>query len=141
MMEVVECTAVHGNRAGWRTEVRGFRARRWSGHRSTLDEVARLDFRDQTRLFAGCESIVSILGSGLTGLVYAPPGVKVAALAPSRWSDLFFFSLMQERRAQLADIRGASAGGDPADAARVPFAIDIADLEKGLRALGQHSPA
>jgi len=105
-------------------------ARGWS-----IIDVAHLDFVDQVRLFANCEKVISVLGSGLAGLIYAPQRVKVATLAPSHWSDLFFFSLMQEREAQLADIRGISVGVSLADVRRAPFVLDIADLEAGLRAL------
>lgn len=106
-------------------------SRGWS-----IVDVAHLDFVDQVKLFAGAENIVSVLGSGLAGLMYSPEGVKVLTLAPSNWGDLFFFSLMQERQARLADIRGLSLAETPADAAWQRFVLDIADLQTGLQALG-----
>jgi hypothetical protein len=106
-------------------------SRGWS-----IVDVAHLDFMDQVRLFARAENIVSVLGSGLAGLLYSPEGVKVLTLAPSNWGDLFFFSLMQERQARLADIRGLSLAETPADAAWQRFVLDIADVQTGLQALG-----
>ncbi len=72
-------------------------------------------------------------------MIYARQGVTVATLAPSNWGDTFFYSLMRERRARLADIRGLSLARDASDIAearRSPFELDITDLERGLRALG-----
>ena len=79
-------------------------SRGWS-----IVDIALLDFLDQVTVFASAENIISVLGSGLTGLMYSPEGAKVVTLAPSNWGDLFFFSLMQERRVRLADIRGLSS--------------------------------
>jgi hypothetical protein len=106
-------------------------SRGWS-----IVDVARLDFMDQVKVFAAAENIISVLGSGLAGLMYSPEGVKVVTLAPSNWGDLFFFSLMQERQALLADIRGISLAETPADAAWERFVLDIADLQTGLQSLG-----
>ena len=106
-------------------------ARGWS-----VIDVGDLDFADQVRLFAGCKTLVSVLGSGLAGLIYAPPGIAVATLAPANWSDGFFYTLMQERRAALSDIRGLSVESEVSKAAWAPFAIDIDELEIGLEALG-----
>jgi hypothetical protein len=101
-----------------------------------ITDIGAIDFLEQVKIFANSENVVSVLGSGLTGLIYAPEGVRVVTLAPSNWGDLFFFSLMQERRTRLADIRGVSQGEDPAQAALLAFLIKIEDLETGLRALG-----
>jgi hypothetical protein len=105
-------------------------SREWS-----IVDVARLDFLDQVKVFAGAENLISVLGSGLSGLIYSPEGVRVVTLAPSNWGDLFFFSLMQERLARLADIRGLSLACEAPDAARLPFVLGVEDLENGLRAL------
>jgi hypothetical protein len=105
-------------------------SRRW-----LIVDVARLDFLYQVKIFARAEHIVSVLGSGLTGLIYSPEGVRVVTLAPSNWGDLFFFSLMQERLARLADIRGLSLAAEASDAALLPFVVAVEDLENGLRAL------
>ncbi len=106
-------------------------SRGWS-----IVDVALLDFLDQVTVFASAENIVSVLGSGLTGLMYSPEGAKVITLAPGNWGDLFFFSLMQERQVRLADIRGLSLAEEPAGARLLPFVLGVADLDSGLRALG-----
>jgi len=102
----------------------------------SIVEIATLDFMDQVRIFAEAEGVVSVLGSGLAGLIYSPLGLNVLTLAPNNWGDLFFYSLMQERRARLADIRGFSLGSNSDEAALMPFRVRIADLEAGLNALG-----
>ena len=56
-------------------------------------------------------------------------------LAPDSWSDVFFFSVMQERQVRLADIRGRSNAADFHGGARSPFTVEIGELEAGLRAL------
>jgi len=101
----------------------------------SIVDMGVLDFDEQVTIFATSRSVVSVLGSGLAGLIYAPKNINVITLAPSNWSDLFFFSLMQERRARLADVRGLSATDDPSDARTRPFQLRIADLEEALTAL------
>ena len=44
-------------------------------------------------------------------------------LAPSNWGALFFFPLMQEREASLADIRGITTAIDRADVTRAPLHV------------------
>ncbi len=79
--------------------------------------------------------MVSVLGSGLTGLLYAPEGVEIITLAPSKWGDQFFFALMQDRRASLVDLRGPSVSADPDAARTANFQISLTDLVDGLAAL------
>jgi capsular polysaccharide biosynthesis protein len=99
-------------------------------------EIGSLPFADQVATFAAAETVVSVLGSGLSGLLYAPSGVNVLTLAPSRWLDLFFFALMQNRDAHLADIRGPQDPADPRDAAVARFVVERQEIRLGLRALG-----
>lgn len=98
-------------------------------------ELGNLDFRDQVKIFSTAGTILSVLGSSLSGLMYSKPHVKVATLAPSHWGDLFFFALMQERDARLADIRGVRCDGDPRPPSSASFVIDMDVLKAGLSAL------
>jgi hypothetical protein len=106
----------------------------------TIIDLAMLDFREQVNVFAGSCQLLSVLGSGLTGTIYAPQGIDVITLAPSNWSDRFFFSLMQERRVRLADVRGLSVADNNADPRICPFGVEVVDIEKALKALAV-SPA
>ena len=99
-------------------------------------EISNLEFSDQVRVFAAATNIAGVLGSGLTGLIYSPPGVNVLTLAPAKWGDLFFFAMMQNRDARLADIRGRSLADDDREAFRASFHVALADIGAGLRALG-----
>lgn len=68
--------------------------------------VPGLGFMDQARLFAGSSHIVSILGSDLTGLIFAPAGVKVVTLSPDVFGDRFFYALTVDRAGTFVDLRG-----------------------------------
>ena len=74
--------------------------------------------------FRRAHHVLSVLGSGLTGMIYSPDGADVVTLAPSNWSDRFFFAIMQNRDARLVDIRGRSRATDTAGAAGAPFHRD-----------------
>jgi hypothetical protein len=99
-------------------------------------EIGRLPFADQVATFAAARTIVAVLGSGLSGLLYAPEGIRVLTLAPTRWSDLFFFALMQNRDASLADIRGPQDSADPRSPAAAGFVVELDEVKLGLQALG-----
>jgi len=102
----------------------------------TMVEIGALPFADQVATFASAETIVSVLGSGLAGLLYAPQGVRMLTLAPSRWWDLFFFALLQTRDGRLADIRGVQDPTDSRAPAIARFVVELAEIQKGLKALG-----
>jgi tetratricopeptide (TPR) repeat protein len=101
----------------------------------TILDIEAMNFPQQVDLFRNAKSIVSVLGSGLTGLIYSPLGVKILTLAPSHWGDLFFFAMMQERNAIMADIRGSSLATEPGMVATASFTVDLTELEIGLAAL------
>jgi capsular polysaccharide biosynthesis protein len=101
---------------------------------SILD-IADLNFTDQISVFAQARSIFSILGSSLSGLIYADEGVDVIAAAPARFADRFFYALMQAKGARYAEVRGPVAG-EPLPMYRdSAFEVPIADLEAALAAL------
>lgn len=101
----------------------------------TAVEIGRLPFWKQVRTFAAARSVVGVLGSGLTGLIYAQPGVQVVTLAPGGWSDRFFFGIMQTRSAILADIRGPTLPNETRGPAAAKFEIDRHQLRHGLDAV------
>ncbi len=106
-----------------------------SGQGFATVAIGALSFAEQAATFASAEAVVSVLGSGLTGLIYAPAGVRVLTLAPARWSDMFFYALMQSRDAKLADIRGVQDPNDQRDPAVARFVIELNELRRGLHAL------
>ena len=71
-----------------------------------LLEPGRLPFLQQVAIFQETETLVSVLGSSLTGLIYATPGVGVVSLAPSNFGDRFFYAMIQNRNGRYADVRG-----------------------------------
>jgi tetratricopeptide (TPR) repeat protein/capsular polysaccharide biosynthesis protein len=102
-----------------------------------IADVEVMNFPQQVALFRNATSIISVLGSGLTGLIYSPRDVKVMTLAPSHWGDLFFFALMQERNARLADIRGTSVAETPDALPTASFSVDLGEIETGLTKLDE----
>ena len=71
-----------------------------------LCAIGSLDFDAQVAAFKGASSIFAVLGSDLSGLVFAPPGVRVIAASPDVFGDWFFYGLVLERGGQFADLRG-----------------------------------
>jgi hypothetical protein len=99
-------------------------------------ETAKLAFNEQVSLFESAHTIVAILGSALTNLIYAPRGVRVLSMAPELFGDRFFYALTALRGGRWADVRG------PVDVPheRIPhlssFSIELRDIEHALAALG-----
>ncbi len=69
-------------------------------------EVGRMPFLEQVSLFMNAETVVAVLGSSLTGLLYAPKNIKVVSMAPENFSDRFFYAMIQNRHGYYADVRG-----------------------------------
>jgi hypothetical protein len=105
-------------------------------HGWSIIDIAEASFAEQVATFAGASAVLSVLGSGLAGLMYSPHGVKVLTLTPVGWADGFFFAMMQNRNAALAEIRGLKSPYDPRPVATSRFHVKIADIERGLRGLG-----
>nr|WP_294555572.1 WcbI family polysaccharide biosynthesis putative acetyltransferase [uncultured Rhodopila sp.] len=105
-------------------------------HGFTVVDIERLNFRQQVDLYKNADAIACVLGSGLTGLMYAPRGVKVLTMAPGEWGDLFFYSMMQERSAVFTDVRGWTVSADSAGAATSAFTVPAEPLLAGLAAIG-----
>ena len=105
-------------------------------HAWNIIDIGELSFAEQVATFEAASAVISVLGSGLAGLMYAPRGVKVLTLTPVGWADGFFFAMMQNRNAALAEIRGLKSPADPRPVAISSFHVKVADIERGLRGLG-----
>jgi tetratricopeptide (TPR) repeat protein len=106
------------------------------GHGFSLVDIEKLTFRQQVEMFKNASAIACVLGSGLTGLMYAPRGVKVLTLAPAEWGDSFFYSMMQERDAVFADIRGPTAAKESSGIGTSGFTVPLNELLAGVQAIG-----
>jgi tetratricopeptide (TPR) repeat protein len=107
----------------------------------TIVDIEQLNFRQQVDLFKNASAVVCVLGSGLSGMIYAPRGVQVLTLAPGEWGDLFFYSMIQDREAVFADIRGRTIATDRDGAAISGFTVPTEALLAGLDAIGAVSGA
>ena len=98
-------------------------------------EMAGLGFETQAQLFRDAHAVFGTLGSGLTGLIYAPIGVRVLSVAPSLFGDRFFYALVADRRGRYADVRGPIATPDTSIPHRGSFSVDPGHIGAGLDAL------
>jgi hypothetical protein len=92
----------------------------------------KFSFRTQVSMFRAAKSIFSILGSGLTGLIFSPDCVTVGSVRPQQWQDRFFPALMQLRRGKWADISGPTSGDNPMGDS---FAVSEEEVASALQAL------
>jgi len=96
----------------------------------------RLSFREQISIFQRSGYVLGVLGSGLTGLVYARNEVKVLSLAPANFGDRFFYALAQSRAGTFADVRGRVTALDPDVPGRDDqFEMDVQDIRSAMAAL------
>ena len=101
----------------------------------SLVDVALASFPQQVELLARASTIFSVLGSSLTGLLYAPSGVNVVAASPEGFRDRFFAAMVR----QLPEGRFHSVIGPitledtrlPRDSA---FDVPMIELERALDA-------
>jgi capsular polysaccharide biosynthesis protein len=98
-------------------------------------EMAGLDFETQAQLFREAQAVFSTLGSGLTGLIYAPIGVRVLSVAPHIFGDRFFYALVADRRGRYADVRGPIVAPNSSIPHRGSFSVDPDRIAAGLDAL------
>jgi capsular polysaccharide biosynthesis protein len=127
--------------------------RRMPGYSRALDNGAELEtllrvngfvscttgtmsFLQQVDVFRHSDLVFGVLGSDLTGLIYAPKGVKVVTAAPSIFGDRFFYGLILDRGGQQIDLRGpvTEFDSDRGDdwMLHPKFHIDPAELEKAI---------
>jgi hypothetical protein len=99
-------------------------------------EPGALPFASQVETFASAEAVVSVLGSGIFGVLYSPSGVRLMILGSTRWvAATMSYSLIQNRNARLVDIRGHQVSADSRPPALANFVVDPVEVGRGLDAL------
>jgi hypothetical protein len=106
-----------------------------AGEGFTAMDPRRTNFLRQAELFAQSTYVAGELGSNLSGLIFAPPGVRLLSFAPFGWIDAYFLYVMKERGGYQADVRGPTTHLRGPDPHRSPFVIDAEDARAGLAAL------
>ena len=102
----------------------------------TAMDPRRTNFLRQAELFAQSIHVAGELGSNFSGLIFAPPSVRLLSFAPFGWIDAYFLYVMKERGGYQADVRGPTTHLRGPDPHRSPFVIDAEDARAGLAALG-----
>lgn len=103
-------------------------------HGFDILSISEMTFLDQVACFQEAGHVVGVLGSGLTGLLYSPYGVKVMTIAPRAFGDRFFFGLTQMRNGHYVDLRGPVTVRDAGAPDRNShFEIEIAEIRRGLQ--------
>lgn len=96
----------------------------------SLLDPGSMSFGEQVAHFASARHVIGILGSGLTGAIFGPRGIRVLALGPERFSDRFFYGITRARQGLFFDLRGESQGDDPRLS---PFLVDCRALTEMLQ--------
>jgi hypothetical protein len=110
-----------------------------SAYGFALHKVGDMMFSDQVQLFQSASVIFAILGSDLTGLIYAPEGIRVISVAPAVFGDRFFYALMLDRKGRYADLRGPIVTLNPAAEHRSSFHIATSEIIAAMEALGSEA--
>lgn len=97
--------------------------------------IGELSFVEQVALFQRAHTVFGELGSNLTGLIFAPLGVRVVSVAPDGWGDCFFHGLVQAQAGRYADVRGP-ARPNAAEPGYAPFMPSIVRIAEALEAVG-----
>lgn len=103
----------------------------------TFHAIGHMSFAEQVALFQSATVIFATLGSDLTGLLFAPEGVKVISVAPAIFGDRFFYALILDRHGLYADLRGPVTALHRVDGHRSMFEIDAAQIDAAMAALGE----
>jgi capsular polysaccharide biosynthesis protein len=102
-----------------------------------LVNIAEQTYERQRALFSQAGWIFSVLGSGLSGLIFSPPGTRVLAAAPTQFADRFFYGILQcKPDAKWAEVRGPIREPDPVHLRDSSFEVPITELRDALHALG-----
>lgn len=99
-------------------------------------DIGLLPFREQVAAMRGAGAVFSILGSSLSGLIYAPDGVQVISVGPQGFVDRFFYSMMQQAKGGYAEIVGPIIERDERHLRDSSFTVPLDDLAAGLTAVG-----
>jgi hypothetical protein len=95
--------------------------------------VALLDFPAQVELYKTARRLFTVLGSSLSGVIYAPPRVGIAAAAPAGFTDGFFTGLLrQNESAVFCSIDGPIAVENPRMKRDSSFTVPLGDLNLAL---------
>jgi hypothetical protein len=101
-----------------------------------ITDAGGLPFVEQVRMFQSASVVFGVIGSGLTGLIYSPNGVRVIGAGPALWGDRFFVALGQHRAAAWAEVRGPSQwDGKTGQLRDAFFSIPMAALADAIGAL------
>jgi capsular polysaccharide biosynthesis protein len=129
-------------------------SRRQSGTRKVLNEeelfaalaadgfelffLEDLGFLDQVRLFHGAHTIVSAHGSGLSNLVFCPPGAGVVELFSPAYVNVCYWALANQVGLDYRYVLGEGmAGGRPGPGlVHENMRIEVAKVQAALRSLG-----
>lgn len=99
-------------------------------------EIGTLAFAEQVAVLRSAETIFSTLGSTLSGLIYAPAGVRVVVAVPESFLDGFFYTMVQERRGTYAEVRGPLFSHDAQHVRDNAFRVPLGDLRRAFAATG-----
>jgi capsular polysaccharide biosynthesis protein len=98
-------------------------------------EIGRLPFAEQVHVFSTAHTVVGVLASGFTGLMFCPNNVRVLSFAPQGYTNGFFYSIMRNICARYYDVRGAISRPDMRGNLFSDFYINSQSLQDGLQAL------
>jgi capsular polysaccharide biosynthesis protein len=101
-----------------------------------LCDIARLPFVQQAAVFHEAETLFSVLGSALTGLMYSGRNVGVVAVSPEPFLDRFFFGLTQCRAGRFAEVVGPIVEEDGVLVRDSSFNVPVQNLLHALDAVG-----
>ena len=99
-------------------------------------EIAKLPFCEQVNLFSTAYIVAGVLGSGLSGLLYCAPQIKVLSMGPEGYTNAFFYSMIRHARGEYYDVRGEITKRDHRADHFSDYKIDRRHLVQGLEALG-----
>ncbi len=113
---------------------------RLTKHGFALTEMSVLTFVEQVALFREASTVVAALGSGLSGLVHAPDGVRLLTIAPAGWYDGYFTNIIQDRRALLSDVRGARIWDGSGAIEAAPIDVHAQHVSDGIERIEEADP-
>ncbi|MGE0735341.1 MAG: DUF563 domain-containing protein [Alphaproteobacteria bacterium] len=95
--------------------------------------TARESFARQVEIFSRAEAVIAVMGSGVSNLVFSPPGADVIYLAPNRDALMFFTDVALIAGHRLGLVFGESVAKETNYYS--DFTIEIDDLRRCLRAM------
>ena len=105
-------------------------------HGFTTVRIGVQSFAEQVAIFRAALTLFSVLGSGLSGLVYSPVGVRMVVASPDSWNDDFFHGVARTKSARWAEARGSVTAPHPEIHRMSAFHLPVAHLEAAIASLG-----